>query len=74
MASISTALLALRDREIRQQIAFDYAQQCSAPLRDATVAVGGVPARRRAGLQVHQLLRQIPRLGVDPQAFGGMER
>ena len=40
-----------------------------APGRHAAAAVGGVPPRQRAGLQVHELLRQVPRLGARPEAL-----
>lgn len=40
-----------------------------APGRDAAVAVGGVLVGQRAGLQVHELLHQVPRVGREPEAL-----
>src|ERR1019366_6174730 len=37
--------------------------------RHAAAVVGGVRPRQRAGLQVHELLHQVPRLRAEPEAF-----
>ena len=40
-----------------------------APGRDAAAAVGGVRPGQPAGLQVHELLHQVPRVGGAPEAL-----